>query len=81
MKALQKLASLTALLALFTFGAMAQTASLEGEVKGEDRRGLRLNRRGVRGIHAQRRQVVRGEQREEVAGDLRGSTHCPVRWR
>ena len=36
MKILQKLASLTALVALFTINAIAQTASLEGEVKGED---------------------------------------------
>ena len=41
MKTLHKLASLTALLALFTFGAMAQTASLEGEVKGEDGKPLK----------------------------------------
>ena len=41
MKALHRLASLTALLALFTFGAMAQTASLEGEVKGEDGKPLK----------------------------------------
>lgn len=56
MKALQKLASLTALLALFTFGAMAQTASLEGEVKGEDGKPLKdalikLERKDIKGSY------------------------------
>jgi len=54
MRALQKLASLTALLALFTFGAMGQTASLEGEVKGEDGKPLKdalikLERKDIKG--------------------------------
>lgn len=41
MKVLKRLASSAAMLALFTFGAMAQTASLEGEVKGEDGKPLK----------------------------------------
>lgn len=54
MKVLQRLASLTALAALFTFGAMAQTASLEGEVKGEDGKPLKdalikLERKDIKG--------------------------------
>ena len=36
MKSLSRLFSLSAVALLFTFGALAQTASLEGEVKGED---------------------------------------------
>ena len=56
MKALYRLASLTALLALFTFGAMAQTASLEGEVKGEDGKPLKdawikLERKDIKGSY------------------------------
>jgi len=56
MKALHRLASLTALLALFTFGAMAQTASLEGEVKGEDGKPLKdalikLERKDIKGSY------------------------------
>ncbi len=56
MKALHRLASLTALLALFTFGAMAQTASLEGEVKGEDGKPLKdalikLDRKDIKGAY------------------------------
>ena len=54
MKIFKKLASLTALAALFTFGAMAQTASLEGEVKGEDGKPLKdalitLERKDIKG--------------------------------
>ncbi len=41
MKSLSRLFSLTAVALLFTFGAMAQTASLEGEVKGEDGKPLK----------------------------------------
>ena len=57
MKTLHKLASLTALLALFTFGAMAQTASLEGEVKGEDGKPLKdawvkIARKDLKGAEA-----------------------------
>jgi tetratricopeptide (TPR) repeat protein len=56
MKTLHRLASLTALLALFTFGAMAQTASLEGEVKGEDGKPLKdalikLDRKDIKGAY------------------------------
>ena len=56
MKKLQKLLSLTALMALFTFGAMAQTASLEGEVKGEDGKPLKdalikLERKDIKGSY------------------------------
>ena len=56
MKILQKLASLTALVALFTFGAMAQTASLEGEVKGEDGKPaigalIKLERKDIKGSY------------------------------
>jgi len=56
MKTLQRLASLTALLALFTFGAMAQTASLEGEVKGEDGKPLKdawvkIDRKDIKGAY------------------------------
>ena len=56
MKVFQKLASFTALLALFTFGAMAQTASLEGEVKGEDGKPLKdalikLERKDIKGSY------------------------------
>jgi tetratricopeptide (TPR) repeat protein len=48
--------SLTALMALFTFGAMAQTASLEGEVKGEDGKPLKdalikLERKDIKGSY------------------------------
>jgi tetratricopeptide (TPR) repeat protein len=54
MKTLKKFASLTALAALFTFGAFAQTASLEGEVKGEDGKPLKdalikLERKDIKG--------------------------------
>lgn len=41
MKTLSRLLSLTAVSLLFTFGALAQTASLEGEVKGEDGKPLK----------------------------------------
>ncbi|HEU0120963.1 MAG TPA: tetratricopeptide repeat protein [Bryobacteraceae bacterium] len=56
MKTLQRLASFTALLALFTFGAMGQTASLEGEVKGEDGKPLKdalikLERKDIKGSY------------------------------
>ncbi|MFN0100489.1 MAG: carboxypeptidase regulatory-like domain-containing protein [Bryobacteraceae bacterium] len=56
MKTLHRLASFTALLALFTFGAMAQTASLEGEVKGEDGKPLKdalikLERKDIKGSY------------------------------
>jgi len=56
MKILQKLASLTALVALFTFSALAQTASLEGEVKGEDGKPLKdalikLERKDIKGSY------------------------------
>ena len=56
MKILQKLASLTALVALFTFNAIAQTASLEGEVKGEDGKPMpgaliKLDRKDIKGAY------------------------------
>lgn len=56
MKTLQRLASLATLAALFTFGAFAQTASLEGEVKGEDGKPLkdaliRLERKDIKGSY------------------------------
>ena len=56
MKIWQKLASLTALAALFTFSAVAQTASLEGEVKGEDGKPLKdalikLERKDIKGSY------------------------------
>lgn len=56
MKTLQRLASLAALLALFTFGALAQTASLEGEVKGEDGKPLKdalvkIDRKDIKGAY------------------------------
>jgi len=56
MKKLQRMLSLTALMALFTFGAMAQTASLEGEVKGEDGKPLKdalikLERKDIKGSY------------------------------
>jgi len=56
MKILQKLATLTALVALFAFGAMAQTASLEGDVKGEDGKPLigawiKLERKDIKGSY------------------------------
>ena len=41
MKTISRLLSLTAVSLLFTFGALAQTASLEGEVKGEDGKPLK----------------------------------------
>lgn len=41
MKSLSRLFSVTAVALLFTFGALAQTASLEGEVKGEDGKPLK----------------------------------------
>ena len=56
MKILQKLASLTALVALFTINAIAQTASLEGEVKGEDGKPMpgaliKLERKDIKGSY------------------------------
>ena len=56
MKILQKLASLTALVALFTINASAQTASLEGEVKGEDGKPMlgaliKLERKDIKGSY------------------------------
>ena len=56
MKILQKLASLTALVALFTINASAQTASLEGEVKGEDGKLMpgaliKLERKDIKGSY------------------------------
>ena len=56
MKILQKLASLTALVALFTMNAIAQTASLEGEVKGEDGKPMpgaliKLERKDIKGSY------------------------------
>jgi len=41
MKTIFRLLSVTAVSLLFTFGALAQTASLEGEVKGEDGKPLK----------------------------------------
>lgn len=54
MKTLQRFASLAALTAAFTFSALAQTASLEGEVKGEDGKPLKdalikLERKDIKG--------------------------------
>jgi tetratricopeptide (TPR) repeat protein len=54
MKSLSRLLSLAAATLLFTFGAFAQTASLEGEVKGEDGKPLKdalikINRTDIKG--------------------------------
>jgi tetratricopeptide (TPR) repeat protein len=56
MKTLRKFAGLVAFAALFSFAAMAQTASLEGEVKGEDGNPLKdalikIERKDIKGSY------------------------------
>lgn len=56
MKTLHRFFSLAALSLLFTFGALAQTSSLEGEVKGEDGKPLKdalikIERKDIKGSY------------------------------
>lgn len=56
MKTLRKFAGLVVFAALFSFAAMAQTASLEGEVKGEDGKPLKdalikIERKDIKGSY------------------------------